>query len=364
MEEGGGVRGFKEGTFDRERVPKHLQRFSPVEALDSLESVRLDELWESGKRLILLDVDNTLLPWRSEEVPESTLAWLDQARELGFRLCVLSNTRNPERLERICGRMGLDFIRDKFKPSPKMFYLAMGKYGVEESAAVMIGDQLLTDVWGANRAGIDAIWVKPIGQREFAGTALFSRRIERVIGSVLHRYFQGEGVDDSVPAGFFRHEMVRQLVKFAAVGGVATVVDLGIHRALMFGGGGELKNQVGTWVISTFRLNWELDAAHLQDAAYAPLKVPAVLVAIIISYLLNRWFTFKTTHEKVTWKQVGQFYVVALIGMVISVSVGAVAQRMAEGSADGKWALASVVGMVAGFFWNFTGQRLWTFRKR
>lgn len=361
------MRGFKEGIFDKERVPKQFQRWSPVEALGGLEDVDLEGLWESGKRLILLDVDNTLLPWRSEDVPQHTVDWLARARGLGFDLCILSNTRNPERLGRLSEKLGVEFIRDKFKPNPKMYYLALGKFGVKDDEAVMIGDQLLTDIWGANRAGIDALWVKPMGGKEFVGTKYFSRNIERVIGKILHNYFQADGVDAAVKPGFFRHETVRQLVKFGLVGGVATAVDFGIHYFLMFKAGGSdgaLKAEVGKWVISTFGLDWPLDYGHLQDAAYAPLKVPAVMVAIMISYLLNRLYTFRTTHEKVTMKQVFQFYTVALVGMVIAVSVGAVGQRLADASPMMEWAAGSLLGMVAGFFWNFTGQKLWTFRKK
>ncbi|MFM9873665.1 MAG: YqeG family HAD IIIA-type phosphatase [Fimbriimonadaceae bacterium] len=361
------MRGFKSGTFERHRVPRHLQRFSPVEALHALEEVDLDLLFASGKRLILLDVDNTLLPWKSEEIPQSTIEWLARARGLGFELCILSNTRNPERLGRLSEKLGVDFIRDKFKPSPKMYYLALGKYGVDDSAAVMIGDQLMTDIWGANRAGIDAIWVKPIAKHEFVGTRYLSRNIELMIGRVLHNYFQTEGAIDGVKPGFFHREVVQQLVKFAVVGAIATAVDIGIHSYLMFGakvGGVYLHDSVGSWVIGQFKLGWPLDREHLLEAAYAPLKFGPVMLAILVSYLLNRWFTFQSTHEKANLKQAGQFYAVALVGMLISITVGTIGQRLAQMSEALNFLAGSGMGMIAGFIWNFTGQRLWTFRKK
>ncbi len=361
------MRNFKSGTFDRHRVPKHLQRFSPVEALHALEEVDLELLFSSGKKLILLDVDNTLLPWKSEEIPQSTFAWIEQARMLGFQLCILSNTRNPERLIRLCDKLGVEFIRDKFKPSPKMYFLALGKYGVKESEAVMIGDQLMTDIWGANRAGIDAIWVKPIGRTEFVGTRYLSRNVERVIGRILHNYFQADGIDAEVKAGFFRHEVVQQILKFGVVGAIATAVDIGIHSFLMFGAkvnGVYLHDSVGKWVIERFSLGWPLDREHLLEAAYAPLKLGPVMLAIMVSYFLNRWFTFQATHEKASLKQAGQFYAVALVGMLISITVGTVGQRLAQMNETFNFLAGSGLGMAAGFVWNFTGQRLWTFRKK
>ncbi len=364
---GGGLRHFKAGSFDKERVPNALRRFSPNESLHSLEEVDLGALRAAGKRLILLDVDNTLLPWKSKEIPATTTAWLQSARDQGFELCILSNTRNPERLERLCQEMKVDFIRDKFKPNPKMYHLAMEKYKMSAEDCVMIGDQLFTDIWGANRAGIDAIWVRPLAKAEFIGTKLVSRNGERIVGRLLYRYFQAEGADAEDRPGFFRHEVVQQLLKFALVGGTVTVIDRGIHYLTLFKmsiNGVPLKEHVGTWVIDTFNLGWPLDADHLFDAAYAPLMFPGTMIAILVSYLLNRSFTFQDTGKRITGKQVAQFYIVALIGMLIAIVVGAVANRLADISPLLDWVAGSVVGTVAGFIWNFNAQRLWTFKQK
>jgi len=361
------VRHFRPGVVDRTAVPLHIRRFSPVAALHTLEEVDLQELWDAGKRLILLDVDNTLLPWKTEEIPKVTFDWLAAAREIGFELCILSNTRNPERLTRLSEKLDIPFMRDKFKPHPRMYELALEKFNLTPDEAVMVGDQLLTDIWGANRAGVDAIWVKPIAKREFAGTRYLSRNVEWVIGRMLYRYFQADGADAVDKPGFFSHNVVRQFVKFGMVGAVATAVDLIPHRWLMFSAtydGKLVRDIAGEWAIRTFNLDWPLDDRHLQEAAYAPLKIAPVLLAIFVSYYLNRLYTFRTTHEKITVKQVAQFYTVALIGLVISVSVGTVGQRLAETSPSMKWAAASVLGMAAAFFWNFAGQRLWTFKKK
>lgn len=360
------MRYFRSGRIHRAAVPWHIRRFSPVAALHALEEVDLDEAKARGKKLILLDVDNTLLPWRAEDVGQNTLLWIKEARDLGFDLCIISNTRNPERLKRIADKLGIDYIRDRFKPSRKMYHLAVKKFGHTEAETLMVGDQLLTDIWGANRAGIDAIWVKPIGTHEFVGTKYISRNIERVIGRLLHDYFQDAPLAKADP-GFFSHEIFAQLLKFGIVGGAATVIDVGLHYFLMFRAGfGEtrLRDMAGTWVINTFNLNWPLDEQHLSDAAYAPLKVLPVLLAIIVSYLLNRYYTFKVKHERITMRQISQFYIVALIGMLISITVGTIGQRLADANPRLEWAAGTALGIIAGFIWNFNGQRLWTFRKK
>ncbi|MBX3111818.1 MAG: YqeG family HAD IIIA-type phosphatase [Fimbriimonadaceae bacterium] len=346
-------------------MPRVLRHFSPSESLDGLEKVDLAALHAAGKRLVLLDVDNTLLPWKSEDIPDATKRWIEAGKALGLRFTVLSNTHNPARLERLCQAVGVGFIRDRAKPSRRMFLMAVDQAGVAKDQAVMVGDQLLTDVWGANRSGIDAIWVKPIHHREFIGTTLVSRRVEWLLGHFLYRYFQGDGADEEHRPGFFRRQVVQQFVKFFVVGGVATVVDLGLHYYLMFAaraGDQSLMEVAGRWAVAT--LPWEAHETNLKDAAYAPLKVVPVVLAIMVSYLLNRAWTFQATHQRATFAQVAKFYVIALVGMLISVTVGSVVQRVVPAGDKVAWAVAAAAGTAAGFLWNFNGQRLWTFKHK
>lgn len=356
---------FKSGTFARDNMPTSVRPFSPHISLTGIDQVDLQALWDSGKRLLLLDVDNTLLPWKAKEVPPESKAFLTRARELGFDLCAISNTRHPERLTVICGLMEIDFIRDKFKPSRRMYNAALEKYGRTPEQTMMIGDQLLTDIWGANRAGIDAIWVRRLGKEEFIGTRLVSRNVEKLLGTVLYRYFQAEEADVERRPGFFRRAVFQQMVKFAMVGGLATAVDLGLHNFLYFratSNGVLLKDRVAAWAETTFGLS-ATTFIHPNEVAFPVLKVGPVLLAILISYLMNRWLTFQATHEKITVRQVVQFYAVALVGMLISITAGTVVNAAATGTDEANWLKASIVGMVAGFIWNFNVQRRWTFKK-
>ena len=116
--------------------------FSPARYVSSVERIDLDALWASGKRAILLDRDNTLVPRDRKDAPASVAAWLDHARELGFEL-------------------KMDYISFACKPLPYAITAGMRRLGAKPEEAVMIGDQLYTDVWGGNFAGIDTILVKP-----------------------------------------------------------------------------------------------------------------------------------------------------------------------------------------------------------
>jgi len=184
---------FRTGAFDRSRL-RAFRKLCPCQACDSIYDIDLGAMKAQGKKLILLDVDNTILPWKSEEVPAELLAWVAAIREAGMQLCILSNTRRPARLMRIAAKLQVDFIRDKFKPSRRMYELALIRYKVDREEAVMVGDQLFTDVLGANRTGIDAIWVKPIARKEFAGTKI-SRLGERLVRNRLYRAMNARKVN-------------------------------------------------------------------------------------------------------------------------------------------------------------------------
>ena len=134
---------------------------SPKRYGSRVERIDLDALWAAGKRAIMLDRDNTLVPRDRACAPDSVAAWLDRARELGFKLYMVSNNWHRDQVERSAAELGLDSICFACKPLPFALTRALARMGVAREAAVLTGDQLYTDVWSANLAGVDSILVKP-----------------------------------------------------------------------------------------------------------------------------------------------------------------------------------------------------------
>lgn len=134
---------------------------SPTRYVARVELIDLDALWASGKRAILLDRDNTLVPRDRTCAPASVAAWLDHARDLGFELIMVSNNWHKSHVSRSAGELKMDYISFACKPLPFAITAGMRRLGACKANAVMIGDQLYTDVWGGNLAGIDTILVKP-----------------------------------------------------------------------------------------------------------------------------------------------------------------------------------------------------------
>lgn len=164
-----------------------LKNYLPDEYVSSVYDLSLDELWRQGRRLLLFDLDNTLVPWNHPEVSEEMMNWLDLARERGFSVCILSNNRGP-RVREFADRIGTDYIAEARKPKEVAFLQAMERFHCTPEMTVMIGDQLFTDVRGGNRVGARTVLVLPISNKEWWGTR-WNRRAERVILYWLRRRY-------------------------------------------------------------------------------------------------------------------------------------------------------------------------------
>lgn len=147
-------------------------------------------LAERGIRAVVLDLDNTLARWRHPTPAAGVLAWLEELRHAGIPVVVLSNG-SADRAEAFGAAVGLRVIGQAHKPRRAAFQHALAVLGTAPQETAMLGDQLLTDVWGARRAGLRAFLVRPIDRRE----ALVSR-LGRLPEAILLR-----GHDPDASAG-------------------------------------------------------------------------------------------------------------------------------------------------------------------
>lgn len=160
--------------------------FRPDRRYRKIAEVDPRVLWSEGFRGLILDLDNTLVPWRSAVIPEDVLAWARAAKAVGFTLCIASNTRIYTRLERIADILGAVYVTGVSKPRRGGFRRAVELMGLKPEQVAVIGDQLLTDILGARRTGLHAILVDRISDREFIVTK-FNRLVERIIAWLLAR---------------------------------------------------------------------------------------------------------------------------------------------------------------------------------
>ena len=149
-----------------------FDRFFPDQYVASTYVIDFEKLYEEGVRGLIFDIDNTLVP-HGAPADERAKALFARLKAIGFRCCLISNNQKP-RVEMFNKDIQVDYVYNAHKPSTRNYLRAM----------VFIGDQLFTDVWGAKRAGIPNILVKPIHPKEEIQIVL-KRYLEKI---VLHFY--------------------------------------------------------------------------------------------------------------------------------------------------------------------------------
>lgn len=134
----------------------------PCHLAESIYWLTPQRLRKAGIKLVLADLDNTLTPYE-ESLPSPALrAWKEELEENGVTLFVVSNSRKSRRCPDFCEALGVPCVRHAGKPSRKGFIQALAETGVSAEETIMVGDQIFTDILGANRAGITSVLVRPM----------------------------------------------------------------------------------------------------------------------------------------------------------------------------------------------------------
>ena len=136
--------------------------FLPKIITDRLTDITPELLRARKIRLLMLDFDNTIVPYTTTTPTEKMESWLKTMNELPeIQLCIVSNSRN-DRVPKFCRERDLDVITHAKKPFTKGINECLAKYGIPASEAALVGDQIYTDTLGANSAGVTPILVRAI----------------------------------------------------------------------------------------------------------------------------------------------------------------------------------------------------------
>ncbi|MDR3710563.1 MAG: YqeG family HAD IIIA-type phosphatase [Capsulimonadaceae bacterium] len=137
-------------------------------------------LRQRGIAAVITDLDNTLVPWKSREISEDVFDWLAALKRENIKIVIASNTMHPKRLKEIAERMDIPYILGVRKPWPAGYRRSMQLLGSTPETTAMIGDQVFTDIMGANALGLHTILLRPqLSTHEFIWT-IFVRQIERL----------------------------------------------------------------------------------------------------------------------------------------------------------------------------------------
>ena len=127
----------------------------------ALTDVTAEALRSRGITFLMMDFDNTIVPYTTEVPTEKMRAWIEAMKASGIGLCVVSNSKKPRVVE-FCKTYGLDCITHAKKPFSRGIRACLARFSLEPARCALVGDQIYTDVLGANCAGVQSILISAI----------------------------------------------------------------------------------------------------------------------------------------------------------------------------------------------------------
>ncbi|HHX22510.1 MAG: YqeG family HAD IIIA-type phosphatase [Tepidanaerobacteraceae bacterium] len=162
-----------------------LKLLCPDIYIENIYSLDLKYIKEKNINAMLVDLDNTLLPWNSDSVDDDLLNWVDNCKKQGISLCIISNNKY-HRIRKCAKRLEIPSVNGFIKPFKQPFKKGIEILGSKPEQTAVIGDQLFTDIFGAKRMGLFAILVKPISKQELYWTRVM-RKLERIALTRMER---------------------------------------------------------------------------------------------------------------------------------------------------------------------------------
>ena len=135
--------------------------FLPKLIADELTDLTPELLKRQGIRLLMMDFDNTIVPYTTNVPTEKMEQWLRMMVQSDIQLCVVSNSKK-DRVRVFCGKYGIPVITHANKPGIRGIEECLARFGIDRKEAAIVGDQIFTDTLGGNRAGVTPILIRAI----------------------------------------------------------------------------------------------------------------------------------------------------------------------------------------------------------
>lgn len=157
--------------------------------LKSVTEISIEILEKHHLKGLILDVDNTLIDI-DKNMPEGIPKWIENLKKQGIALCIVSNTNHKEKVENVAKKLGIPYIYFAKKPLKGGFKRAKEILKLENEQIGVVGDQIMTDVIGANRCKMFPILVKPIDEKD-----IWITKIKRPIeNKIIEKYKRSQNV--------------------------------------------------------------------------------------------------------------------------------------------------------------------------
>ena len=157
--------------------------FVPNHYVQNVNDIDFQKLKDKNIKMILCDVDNTLLIVGEKMPTADAFSFLEKAKNEGIKVILFSNGKT-ERISKLAAKLDLEFNGLSKKPFSKSYELMLERYHLSSENIAVIGDQLLTDILGGNKMNMYSILVDPITKHETIWTKI-NRSIEFFVLSYL-----------------------------------------------------------------------------------------------------------------------------------------------------------------------------------
>ena len=151
----------------------------PKEYLNSVKDISIELLNKNNIKGLILDVDNTLISL-DKKMPAGIVEWVKNVKANGIKICILSNSNKIEKVEAVAKLIKSPYIFFGKKPLKSGFLRAQNILKIKAENIAVVGDQIFTDVIGANRCNMFSILVKPIEEKDYLITKI-KRPLEKMI---------------------------------------------------------------------------------------------------------------------------------------------------------------------------------------
>ena len=153
--------------------------FYPKAYFESVKDITIEFLTKNNIKALILDVDNTILDF-DKKIPEGIENWCENLKKQGIKFCILSNTNKEEKVKMVARKLNIPYFHLATKPFKRGFKKAIKLLNEKEENIAAVGDQIFTDVIGANRCNVYSILVKPIAKKDLLITKI-KRPLENMI---------------------------------------------------------------------------------------------------------------------------------------------------------------------------------------
>ena len=165
------------------------KHFIPSLYVNTIFDIDYNKLYEDGIRLILTDLDNTLISYKETDPLEAQYDWVKKMKEIGFEIIIVSNNSHKDRVSHFAKLLDIKYLNFALKPTKigmkKALKMANKKYEPEE--VIALGDQLMTDILVANRMKFHSVLVKAVDRKSEILPTRINRKLEGHVLKVLKK---------------------------------------------------------------------------------------------------------------------------------------------------------------------------------